>query len=40
MKGRQITKGRNPWVLAGMAVGKAANLGGLGVFFGFKGGGL
>ena len=21
MKGRQITKGRNPWVLAGMAVG-------------------
>ena len=36
MKGRQITKGRNPWVLAGMAVGIAAILVGLVFLFGFK----
>ena len=36
MKGRQITKGRNPWVLAGMAVGIVAILVGLVFLFGFK----
>lgn len=36
MKGRQITEGRNPWVLAGMAVGIAAILVGLVFLFGFK----
>ena len=36
MKGRQITKGRNPWVLAGMAVGIVAILAGLVFLFGFK----
>ncbi len=36
MKGRQITKGQNPWVLAGMAVGIVAILAGLVFLFGFK----
>ena len=36
MKGKQITKGQNPWVLAGMAVGIVAILVGLVFLFGFK----
>ena len=36
MKGKQITKGQNPWVLAGMAVGIVAILAGLVFLFGFK----
>ena len=36
MKGKEITKGQNPWVLAGMAVGIAAILVGLVFLFGFK----
>ena len=36
MKGKEITKGQNPWVLAGMAVGIVAILAGLVFLFGFK----
>ena len=36
MKGKQITKGQNPWILAGMAVGIVAILVGLVFLFGFK----
>ena len=36
MKEKQRTKGQNPWVLAGMAVGIAAILVGLVFLFGFK----